>query len=99
MTNRTDKPSRTKVRVRDRSAEAPWGHGPTNPCVRTVEIATTCPVCGGERGKPRNLNQCDDGAHYSVDVWDNPCGHVDLYADVVVEARELTEADAQGGAR
>lgn len=75
-----------KVRVRDRSAEAPWGSGPVRPVVRTVEISTKCPVCGGKRGKPANLNQVDDGEYYSVDVWTNPCGHVDYYEDVVKEA-------------
>jgi hypothetical protein len=75
-----------KVRVRDRSAEKPWGVGFTDPVVRIVEISVRCPACGGLRGTPRNLNQCDDGAHYSVDVWDNPCGHVDYYAAVVKEA-------------
>lgn len=83
-----------KVRVRDRSAESPWGSGLTNPVVRTVEISTRCPVCGGGRGVPRNLNQVDDGAHYSVDIWTNPCGHVDAYVAVVKEAARLSaEAD------
>lgn len=76
-----------RVRVRDRSCEAPWGHGLINPYVRTVTISTSCPICAGPRGIPRNLNQCDDGAYYSVDVWDNPCGHRDWYEDVVTEAR------------
>jgi hypothetical protein len=75
-----------RVRVRDRSAEPPWGQGLTDPAVRTVTISTSCPVCGGPRGIPRNLNQADDGVHYSVDVWDNPCGHTDLYTDVVIES-------------
>jgi len=77
------------VRVRDRSAEAPWGFGLTNPVVRVVTISAFCTVCGGRRGEPGNLNQCDDGAHYSVDVWTNPCGHTDEYSDVVAEAAEL----------
>lgn len=81
-----------RVRVRDRSAEAPWGSGPVNPLVRTVEIPYSYPRCGADRGRPRNLNQCEDGAHYSVDVWENPCGHVDLYDDVVREAAALDTA-------
>ncbi|MEV0149059.1 MULTISPECIES: hypothetical protein [unclassified Nonomuraea] len=80
------------VRVRDRSAESPWGSGPTNPVVRTVTIPATCPQCGGTRGVPTNLNQCEDGAHYSVDVWTNPCGHADYYAAVVKEAAEFGAA-------
>lgn len=79
------------VRVRDRAAESAWGSGPLNPVVRQVTIPATCPRCGGPRGAARNLNQCDDGAYYSVDVWDNPCGHVDMYAAVVKEAAEFAQ--------
>jgi hypothetical protein len=79
------------VRVRDRSAESAWGSGPVNPIVRSIEISANCPVCGGPRGVPSNLNQCDDGAYYSVDVWTNDCGHTDYYVAVVREARELAE--------
>lgn len=82
------------VRVRDRAAESPWGSGPINPIVRTVTIPATCPRCGGPRGAATNLNQIDDGAHYSVDTWSNDCGHVDIYADVVKEARAFA---AQSG--
>ncbi|MDF5758560.1 hypothetical protein [Spongiactinospora sp. TRM90649] len=85
------------VRVRDRASESPWGSGPTNPIVRTVTISAHCPKCGGPRGVPRNLNTCDDGEHYSVDVWENPCRHVDFYADIVVEARALVDGPQQGG--
>ena len=83
-----------KVTVRDRSAESAWGSGPINPCVVTVEIADNCPVpgCGAKRGEPRHLRQCDDGAWYSVQVWDNPCGHVDMYEAVVREAKALAQA-------
>lgn len=83
------------VRVRDRSAEAPWGVGLTSPIVRRVTISAACRVCGGKRGEPSNLNQYDDGAHYSVDVWTNDCGHIDSYAAVVKEARELAQAGEQ----
>lgn len=82
------------VRVRDESAEAPWGSGPTDPAVRTVTISAFCPVddCGRHRGKPRNLNQSEDGAYFSSDIWTNPCGHTDYYTAVVQEARELAAA-------
>lgn len=82
------------VRVRDRASEKPWGVGFTDPCVRTVTISAACPKCGGERGEPRNLNQAEDGAYYSVDIWTNPCGHVDYYGDVVKEADALEAAKA-----
>jgi hypothetical protein len=74
------------VRVRDERSEAPWGVGLLNPLVRAVTIVATCPVCGGPRGPAGNRNQYDDGAHYSSDVWFNPCGHVDRYAAVLIEA-------------
>lgn len=83
-----------EVCVRDRSAEAPWGVGLTNPVVRRVTISAYCPACGGPRGERRGLNQCDDGAYYWVEVWDNPCGHVDRYEAVVVEAERLTATAA-----
>lgn len=84
------------VRVRDRSAESPWGAGLTNPIIRTVTISAFCPVCGELRGEPRNLNQCDDGAHYSTDIWTNSCGHVDAYSDVVKEAKKFAAVQAAG---
>jgi hypothetical protein len=76
-----------KVTVQDRAAERrAWGHGLYRPVLRTVEIADTCPECGGPRGEPRSKRQHEDGEWYSVDVWDNPCGHVDAYVDVIKEA-------------
>jgi hypothetical protein len=87
------------VTIRDRSAERPWGSGPTNPVTRTVTISALCPRCGGRRGEPTGLNQCDDGAFYWVQVWSNPCGHVDMYADVVVEAKALASASREGVTR
>lgn len=81
-----------KVTIRDRSSEAPWGSsGLLSPCVRTVEIADTCPQCGGKRGEPFGMNQCDDGAYYWVQGWHNPCGHVDHYEAVAREAKALAE--------
>jgi len=78
-----------QVTVRDRSREAPWGQGLTNPVTRKVTISAFCPVCGGRRGEPQGQNLCDDGAFYWVQVWDNPCGHVDQYEAVIKEATEL----------
>jgi hypothetical protein len=77
-------PAMTTVRVRNRAAEAPhWGHGLLRVCVDTVEIPDACLTCGGPRGETGGLNQCDDGAYYNVNVWQNPCGHVDSYPMVL----------------
>lgn len=53
---------------------------------RTVEIADRCPECGGPRGEPKSGMQCEDGDWLVRDTWDNPCGHRDTYAAVLVEA-------------
>ena len=74
------------VTVVDRSL---WGRGPY-PLIITVTIADTCPTCGGPRGAPQPHRFHEDGDWYTVDVWQNPCGHVDMYDDVLAEA-------AQGG--
>ena len=85
-------PETMSVTIRDRSAEPAWGSGPTRPVTRKVVISAYCPTCGGRRGKPRGLNQCEDGEHYWVQVWDNPCGHIDSYVSVVAEANRRAQA-------
>lgn len=62
----------------------------------TIEIADTCPVCGGPRGEPYWHHFCEDGDWFTVTRWDNPCGHLDKYADVLKELNPRTpreEAD------
>lgn len=87
------------VTVRDRAAERPWGSGYTDPVTRTVAISAYCPRCGEKRGEPTGQNQCDDGAFYWVQVWANPCGDVDRYADVIKEAAQLARQDRKAGTR
>lgn len=78
------------VTVRDHAAEAAaWGSpGLVAPIVRTVAIPDRCPRCGGPRGEPVRRSFWEDGAPYAVDCWDNSCGHVDAYADVLAEGRD-----------
>jgi hypothetical protein len=45
----------------------------------TVEIADTCPVCGGPRGEPFKGLSYDGSRRLEVDCWRNPCEHVDRY--------------------
>lgn len=85
----SEKPETMTVTVRDRSREAPWGYGPTNPVTRKITISAFCPIDGQRRGEPHGLNSCDDGAWYWVQVWDNPCGHADMYVDVIEEAAAM----------
>lgn len=57
--------------------------------LRTVTIADTCPVCGGKRGEPVKRLFHEDGESYCADTWVNPCGHIDLYQNVLREAEVL----------
>lgn len=52
----------------------------------TIEIPDECPQCGGPRGKTYRTHSYDGSRRLTCDGWKNPCGHVDKYADVVVEA-------------
>jgi hypothetical protein len=71
------------VRVIDRSG---WGTSAPYPAIYTVVISAHCLVCGERRGEPRNHNFHEDGEWLACDVWDNPCGHVDMYETVLTEA-------------
>ena len=53
----------------------------------TLKISPFCPICGEKRGKPEQKSFCEDGEWYVCDTWNNPCGHVDLYKDVIQEAQ------------
>ena len=41
------------------------------------------------RGEPQAIRWHEDGDWYVTDQWRSPCGHVDLYRDVLAEARQL----------
>ena len=77
-----------KVTVVDRAeASRNWGRSSfIRLPIKTVEMADTCPVCGGPRGEPRGFNFYESGETYWVNVWDNRCGHRDSYRDVLKEA-------------
>lgn len=52
----------------------------------TVTLRWVCPRCGGPRGEPFGTTSYDGSRRLSCDGWLNPCGHVDYYADVRLEA-------------
>lgn len=56
----------------------------------TVEIDDNCPKCGCKRGKPKHHRFCEDGEWFSVNIWENDCGHVDSYKDCYFEAKQLS---------
>lgn len=78
-------PDTMTVRVCDRGT----GPGYSGVCIVTVTVRALCPTCGGPRGgdtiRPKRFHE--DGDWYSLDVWDNACGHIDSYSAVLHEAR------------
>ena len=64
-----------------------WGSPNTPyPLVRTIVLDWVCPQCGGPRGKLSSRHQYESGTSFYINIWQNPCGHLDLYADVIKEA-------------
>jgi hypothetical protein len=51
-----------------------------------LTLAWVCPRCGGPRGEPHATISWDGSRRLHCDGWENPCGHLDLYADVRKEA-------------
>ncbi|WP_444956765.1 hypothetical protein [Microbulbifer sp. ZKSA002] len=73
-----------QVTIPDRKAqEKNWGTTASQIPLKTMEISDNCPKCGGPRGIPYRHNFYEDGETYSVSKWDNPCGHIDKYRDVI----------------
>lgn len=84
-------PELITVTVRDRSQEASWGSGRTDPVTRKIQISAFCPKCSAPRGPRHGQNTCDDGAWYWVETWtcSAGCGHVDHYTAVIAEAARI----------
>ena len=62
---------------------------PTN--LITINISDNCPKCGAKRGTKIWQGLSYDGSRrLHVTCWENECGHVDKYADVVEEYRECS---------
>lgn len=60
--------------------------GLCRPYMVDVEISDNCPICNGPRGKPILHQWHQDGDTLSAHKWVNPCGHIDLYSEVIKEA-------------
>jgi hypothetical protein len=52
-----------------------------------VIVKWICPTCGGPRGEVTAAISYDGNKRLSCDGWINPCGHVDLYTDVIKESQ------------
>lgn len=57
----------------------------------SVTVPATCPQCGGPRGAARSHRFHEDGDWFYADMWDNACGHVDMYDAVLAEHRRLED--------
>lgn len=62
----------------------------------TIEINDHCLQCGAKRGKPyaRQFTNNNDGTVRLISFWENPCGHIDEFSDMIAEheAREQLKA-------
>jgi hypothetical protein len=57
--------------------------------LETVEISDFCARCGAPRGKKSKTLSFDGSRRIEVDGWQNDCGHVDEYQDMIKEAYSL----------
>lgn len=51
-----------------------------------VNLRWVCPICGKQRGEIKTGYSYDGSLRLPVDIWQNPCGHIDKYANVRKEA-------------
>lgn len=74
--------------IRYRTVRVPNESGPEDGGIPVipVRVAWVCPTCGEPRGEPTMTTRLHDGAGLQVHTWLNPCGHLDLYEDVIREA-------------
>lgn len=66
-----------------------------------VSVRPFCPVCGGPRGWD-NVSPAEVSLRniaVTVDRWVNPCGHEDVYADVLEEALRTAPRTVPGEGR
>jgi hypothetical protein len=54
-----------------------------------VTISAACPLCGCERGDPKQHRFHEDGEWFTVQKWKNDCGHMDLYSNLYREHLEI----------
>lgn len=64
-----------------------WGTTAPYPLARAVTVDWICPRCGQPRGEPYSKTFYENDDYITCHRWDNLCGHIDAYADVLKEAR------------
>lgn len=73
------------VLVIDRSSRGQ--PGASYPNIKRVSLNWTCPVCDGPRGEPYIYHFFENDDYHICHRWDNPCGHVVKYVDVLKEGK------------
>ena len=53
-----------------------------------VEVEWVCPVCHQPRGTVGEGRVYDGSLYFGCSTWKNPCGHIDMYKDVLEEAKK-----------
>ena len=81
-----------KVLTVDRSN---WDTPGPYPKIVEVTIENICLKCGGPRGEPYLYIFHEDGGSYACHKWDNPCGHIDYYDEVLKEAEKSQKRSNQ----
>jgi hypothetical protein len=72
------------------------GHRPRLHAI-SVTIPWVCRVCGGPRNAPWRDWSYDGSHKILVHGWDSPCGHVELYPDVLAAAQLARAFTAEVG--
>jgi len=54
----------------------------------TVKLKWACPICGRPRGQVIPVRSYDGSRILYCDGWVNPCGHIDKYLTVRLEAAD-----------
>ena len=59
----------------------------------TIQVGDECLQCGGPRALPHSYTFCEDGEWFTVDQWDNECGHIETYKSVWDEWQTIQDDD------
>lgn len=84
----TDAPLMVRVvsRGTQRGYEGVW--------IERIAISAFCD-CGARRGTPYEHHFAEDGNYLTCDRWENPCGHIDLYGNLLAARHAIVDAHGQ----
>ena len=79
---------RSRSGSNERTVQIPAGVDHEGRATITVTLPWVCPSCGGPRGEPTRVISYDGSRRLACDGWTNPCGYIDAYDAVRLEAEE-----------